>query len=208
VLGWPWEWEKIVRFVPLYSLLSTALTGAALAVLQAKGVRAGRALLVWLVCSAALFPLQYWVIVTKAATDNLTELMAGEGSVGAMLLIASYMVVIGLAGSGLAAFGLAGPSRRWGIALAMLVASVPLGYLALTFGTEAAIQKYGTTFSALQSLLSMDRAHYATAAELWIRVFALHGAAVAGIAFAQYPLWMCLPEPAGSTSTSGGSERR
>lgn len=190
VLNWPWVWEVILRFVPLYSVLSTALTGAALTVLRAKGVRAGGAVLVWLVCVAGLYPLQYWVIITHAATDNLTELVAGGASVGATLLIAAYLVVIGLAGSGVAAFGLAGSPRRWGIALAIAAASVPLGYLALTFGTEAAIHKYGTVFSALQSLLSMDRAHYATGAELWIRVSALHLAAIAGIAFVQYPLWM------------------
>lgn len=189
VLSWPWRWEMIARFVTLYSVLSVALTGAALVVLGLKRERVGGAFLRWGVWAAVLFPFQYSMIVIRGGTDNLTELMARGASVDALLMLASYLMVIGLAGSFVASLGLAGGPRRLSLAFAIAAASLPVGYLLLALGTEGAMDKYGTTISALQSLLSMDRKHYATGAELWLRVFGLHTAAVAGIAFAQYPLW-------------------
>src|SRR5690606_14834152 len=39
VLGWPWEWERMGRFVALFSVLSLLAIGAALSVGACKGVR-------------------------------------------------------------------------------------------------------------------------------------------------------------------------
>jgi hypothetical protein len=83
-----------------------------------------------------------------------------------------------------------GALRRWAIAAAAAVISLPAGYLLLTLGTADRIEKYGSTFSALQFLLSPDREHYASgAAILGLYAFA-HALAWAGIALAQLPAWL------------------
>jgi hypothetical protein len=69
------------------------------------------------------------------------------------------------------------------------VLSIPLGFGLLTFGTETALAKYGTVFSALQFLLSPDRAHYATGWELGLRYLVFHAGLLCAVALAQYPWW-------------------
>lgn len=86
VLNWPWRLEEIARFIPLLSVLSVQLTGGALIAAALTGNRMAAAPVWWLVSSALLLPIQYWVIVTQAATDNLTELLAESASVGSFLL--------------------------------------------------------------------------------------------------------------------------
>jgi hypothetical protein len=189
VLNWPWRTEDIARFVPLLSVLSVQLTGGALLAAAITGSRLAVAPRWWFGSAALLLPIQYWVIVTQAATDNLTELMAGHASYGAFALLAVYLVLTGASGSLLASLRSDTGSRRIGLALTSLVLSLPLAYLLITAGTESLIVKGQQGYSALQSLLSTDRAHYATGPELWIRFGVAHMAAVCITALTQYPLW-------------------
>ena len=137
-----------------------------------------------------MFPIQYWVVVTWAATDNLTELMAGGASLGAFLWLTLYLLLTGTTGALLASLRSGASAVRIGLTLVALGASLPLGYLLFTAGTEAVIVKDQKVFSALQSLLSTDRAHYAVGPELWIRFAAAHFAVVCMTALAQFPHWV------------------
>jgi hypothetical protein len=195
ILGWPWEAENIARFVTLYSVVSIQLTAGALLATVLTGTKMIMAVVRWLLTAVLLLPIQYWVIVNQAATDNLTELMAGNASASAFLLLTSYVMVVGTTGAMLASIR-AGGSNRWRVAisLAALVVSLPVGYLLLTAGTEAVTIKYGKVFSGLQFILSSDREHYAVAPELWIRFSVAHLAAVGVTALAQVPLWPLLQE--------------
>lgn len=190
VLGWPWVVEDIARFVPLVSVLSVQLTGGALLAAALTGAKTARAPVWWFASAAILFPIQYWVIVSQAATDNLTELMADDASAIACLLLSSYLLLIGTTSSLLASLRSGVGSRRIILPLITLPLSLPLGYILLSAGTETVIVKYQTAFSALQFLLSTDRQHYATGSELWIRFSAAHLAAVFATALVQYPLWI------------------
>jgi hypothetical protein len=102
-------------------------------------------------------------------------------------MIALWCMLVGTAGSMLA---VRWDGRRAGAGLRLLVAglSVPLGYVFLSVGLESHVQKFETSFSALQFLLSADRQHYAGAWELGIRYIVFHVSVVGLIALAQLPL--------------------
>ena len=189
VLHWPWQTEYIARFVPLLSVLSVQLTGGALIAAAVTGSRMATAPLWWIVSATVLFPIQYWVIVSQAATDNLTELMAANASVGACLFLSLYLALIGINGSLLASLRSGANLGRVGLVLACLVFSLPLGYLLITAGAEPVIIKEQKAFSALQFLISTDREHYAIGPELWIRFAAVHLATICLTALSQYPVW-------------------
>ena len=195
VLNWLGRLEEIARLVPLLSVFALQLTGGALIAAAITGSRMAMAPIWWLICGFVLWPLQYWVIVTQAATDNLTELMADSASFGAFMLLVSYLLVIGVTGSLLASLRSNASPTRVGIGLAVLAVSLALGYLLLWAGTESMIDKLQKPFSALQSLLSTDRTRYAVGFDLWTRFAVAHLAAVCATAMTQYSIW-------------GGFERR
>jgi VanZ family protein len=203
VLGWPWEWEMIGRFAALFSVVSLLLTAGALAAGTINGHGGGRAWPVWLAAAAAMLPAAHWVVVTQAATDNLTELMAGGGGWVPSLLLAVSLAGTALAGS-LLALLLAGSRRRWAVSAIWPVAWLPLSYLVVSHGTEGTIVKYGKVFSALQFLLSTDRTHYAGGAELLVRYAFFYLGAVGAIALIQLPLWKGHLAAESLSSAAGG----
>jgi hypothetical protein len=152
-----------------------------------------RVLLPWGLGAAVLFPVWHLIVVTWAATDNLTELMAGGGGPAASVFLLVYLLIACLAGSLLAA-ALGGGDRRTGlVVLAWTALSFPLAYLALLHGTESAVVKYGQTFSALQFLLSPDRGGLASGWSLFLRTLTAHTAAVALVVLVQAPFFRGLP---------------
>lgn len=189
-LGLPWYWETAVRFVALFSALSLSITGGTgAAIWLAYRQKTATALLSWVITVSALFPLLYWAVVTNAATDNLTELMAGGGSVISALLLSAFAALVAFGGTLLAA-----QLQRWkhdGLRAEVLIGfmiSLPLAYLTVRYGTEDAIVKYGQVFSAMQFLLSPDRAHYAHGYILILRYLVVYFGTVGVFALVQYPL--------------------
>ena len=187
ILGWPWEWETLLRFGALQAALFVLLTGGCVAVRFALRQSGIRALLTWMCWAALLLPALHYVIVDLAATDNLTELMAGGGGPLASVMLALWCLLVGTAGS-LLAVRQDGRGARIGMRLLAAGLSIPLGYVLLWAGLEPHVQKYGASFSALQFLLSADRQHYAGAWELGIRYIVFHVGVVGLIALAQLPL--------------------
>ncbi|HKQ20293.1 MAG TPA: hypothetical protein VJW75_11160, partial [Candidatus Eisenbacteria bacterium] len=154
--------------------------------------RAGKA---WLPVALPMLLVGYLVIVPWAATDNLTELIQGGGSVAGAGMLAGWFLAVGGAAS-LASRALAGArgeesgrSRRWAVAALAVALSYPVGYLFGMLGTAARIEKYGATFSAMQFLLSPDREQYASGPALVLLYAIAHTLALAGIALAQIPAW-------------------
>lgn len=196
ILGWPWEWELIGRFSALFVVTSIALTLAATARLALLRVVPGTRFWHWLLGAILVFPISYWIIISNAATDNLTELLANRGSIGESFLILSFMLILCFTGSALAAFSR--QSQRptgSGIWLAaVLILSFPFAYGAIFLATEQYIMKYGKVFSALQFLLSSDRDHYATTSELAVRYALFHCVVVAVIAIVQRPFFSGQPQ--------------
>lgn len=191
ILRWPWEWETLLRFSTLQSALFLLLTGGCVVKRVAMRQSKPRTMLIWLFWAVCLVPPLHYVIVGLAATDNLTELMAGGGGARSSLLLALWCVLVGATGS---MFGDDQGTNRKGMGLRLFfaVSSIAFGYVILWFGLESNVQKYGTTFSALQFLLSSDRQHYAGGWELGIRYVMFHSGIVGLIALAQFPfrhLW-------------------
>jgi len=198
VLGWPWEWELLGRFVALFSIWSVAATAGSLIGAWHFLANARTALFGWVPGACVIMPLAYYVVVREASTDNLVELMAGNGSVGAFCLISLAIIMITFAGT---KAGLAFVLRGRDIirtAIWVLVAGL-LAYLALYFGLEQIIIKYGQVFSAMQFLLSSDRAQLAGPGELLFRYAVIYFGMVIAIVMVQNPIWhwftRLLPRP-------------
>jgi hypothetical protein len=187
ILDWPWEWELIGRFISLFALWSVVSFGAGFISLRSWMPKTGGFLWVWAAATLASLPVAYVVVIQQAATDNLTELLAGGGTPMAFLWVAAGLFMLALAGAQLACA--LGSGLRVGAMRGALwaVASFPLAYLALHAGFEPYIIKYGQAFSAFQFLLSQDRAHYATPMELLLRYGFAHGILLFAIAASQAP---------------------
>ncbi|MFA5243321.1 MAG: VanZ family protein [Sulfuricella sp.] len=187
ILDWPWEWESIGRFVSLFALWSVVSFGAGFITLRSWLPKAGGFIWAWSVATLALLPVIYVVVIRYAATDNLTELLAGGGTPMTFLWVTAGLFMLALAGAQLA--GALGSGMRSGTMRGVLwsIVSFPLAYLALHAGFEPYIIKYGQVFSAFQFLLSQDRAHYATPMELLLRYGFAHGILLFAIAASQAP---------------------
>lgn len=178
VLGWPWEWERLGRFLALFLAFGLAAWGAALWTAPAASFRAR---LVWFAVLVPGLALSHAVVVKLAATDNLTELIAGEGSPFAFLAL--WLALLALFTAGYAAVFAQGIHRLWPAPVSLL-----LGWGLAQLGLESRVVKYGETFSALQFLLSSDRAHYAGPWSLawrfalaWAGLFALSAGAASSV---------------------------
>jgi VanZ family protein len=188
VLGWPWEWELLGRFLALFSLWSVAATAGTIIAAWRLLPNAKSALLGWSIGAFLLIPLSYYIVVSEASTDNLVELIANNGSMGAFLLIGLAIAEIAFGGTTAALASRPGLAHRTR-AVALVLACGILAYFALYLGTEPVIVKYGQVFSAMQFLLSSDRLNLASPGELITRYTVLYGLLIAAIMTVQYPLW-------------------
>jgi VanZ family protein len=189
VLSWPWEWELVGRFIALFAVPAVLLSGGALTVplRGEEGVTILCAIKRWLIVAVVLLSVAHWVVVIQADTDNLTELMAGGGSWSSSVLLAGWGFVLAQTGT-IAAIYLAGyRKRRLMPIMAIMSFSVLIGYCLLWSGTEHEIIKYGQQFSAMQFMLSPDRAHYAAGIGLVLRYVVAHILVVAIIGISQLP---------------------
>jgi hypothetical protein len=195
------EGETAGRFLALFLGAATMLLGAAAAWI-AWEERDRRPLARWAAGAAATLPVSYAVVVPLAATDNLTELMRGGGGVLPAAAIALAVLTVGIAGSGISRL-LAGRSRAPLATTAICALMLPAGFAWLHLGLEPAVEKYGRTFSALQFLLSQDRAHLAVEAVVRLRYALAFAAGALAAALAQHAAWLgTRPTPQGGSGRS------
>jgi glycopeptide antibiotics resistance protein len=187
ILGWPWEWELLLRFIALHQVIAMQLVGAVLitATLYRPAHLVG--LVYWIVTVLLLAWPLHLVVVEWAATDNLTELMRDGGSFLSSSLLATGLLLVFLSGTALGTV-LAVPSRRRQLLIVALMA-VPLASICFLAGLEPILVKYGKVFSAMQFLLSPDREHYLPQSNLQIHYALAHSLIVATIAILQLRLW-------------------
>jgi hypothetical protein len=190
ILGWHWHWEPAGRFMALFAVVSLALTCGTLVAVRLThhyNLRAG--FTAWSFTATALAPLLYWIVISKAATDNLVELMAGNGTPFAAAMVFLFVAAVAFSG----ALSAAQAQQRFrGFTPAVfltLILSVPVACLALYLGLEQHVEKYGKVFSALQFLLSRNRESYAQGFELIARYLFFHAALVGLISMIQYPFF-------------------
>lgn len=178
--------ELFVRLTALLSWPLTLMVGAA-AVLNSLRLTDAGAVVRWSVPALAVLILVHLVVVHAAATDNLTELMAGGGSARSTIVLSLAVLSVFFAAA-LLAFSFA-EQRGYVLALAGLGLFAGLSWVLFLGGAEASIEKYGRSFSALQFLLGADRSEYPEMAALALRYLASYLAVVSAIAIAQYPYW-------------------
>jgi hypothetical protein len=188
VLGWPWKWELLGRFVALFAMWSVAASAGSIMAAIEILPHAKTSLLGWAIGACIVVPVSYYVVVSQASTDNLVELIANNGGVGSFLLIASALVLM-LFGGTKASLAFFLRAVRADKAIVWVLGAGISAYLALHFGLEQIIVKYGQVFSALQFLLSSSRENLAGTAQLIFRYTVLYSALVAAIIMVQGPLW-------------------
>ena len=190
VLGWPGQIEECVRFLGLHSAVSVAVTGGVVVALLVFHRARGQVAAQWLAWACLLAPLLHWVIVTEAATDNLTELMRNGGSLKASAVLGLAATLTFASGSVLSATLSLARHRPIGIAVA--VACAVAAYLLYQTGSDTAVIKYGKVFSAMQFLLSPDRTRYVTGGELVARYAIAYLSLVAAVILLQQPAWRAI----------------
>ena len=153
--------ERRLRYCALYSIPLIAIASCLFwRALQKRHAPMSRVALVSTAAAAALLlGLSNVVVVTMAATDNLTELIAAPGPLAipgqfylfAVLLLAAATVELILRA--------VRPPTQWLWAVGGSAVSVAASWLLLNAGLEQHIQKYSLVFSATQFLLGPDRQH-------------------------------------------------
>lgn len=187
VLRWPGDLETFLRLLALDVALALAVIDAAALVFLWLSPRSLSFSIFSVGVTAVAAPMLHWVIVTQAATDNLVELIADNGSLTSTIAIAMTVSTMALSASLIcvAAFD---RQRRW-VAALMAVLIMPAAYYLLQSGLESTIVKYNKVFSAMQFLLSRDRSHYATGTELIVRYAVAYGGLLLVIFAVQFAPW-------------------
>jgi len=188
VLNWPADVETWLRFVTLHAGVTLMATGGAvLALVMVLRRRRADLFWLWMIVALGCAPLLHWVIVSQAATDNLTELMRDGGSPLTSVLLAVGLWFAFAAASAVAASWAWRCRQRVSLAFALL--SVFVVYGLVVAGTEPALVKYGKVFSALQFMLSPDRASYVGTGELILRYAVAYALLVGAVVALQYSPW-------------------
>ncbi len=186
ILGWPWQLESLVRLMAIFGAASLLLTAGAWMARSVVTRRGAPGIAALVVTALPVLALAHWVVVVQTSTDNLTELMAGGGSLRSSVAMSAWALLVAMAGSLLGRF-----STGRGLTLlataCWIAVTLPLSYGLLLLGTEAGIFKYGQRFSALQFLLSTDRSHLASGIEVLLRYSIACLCGLLAVAFAQRP---------------------
>jgi len=154
--------ERRVRYVALYSI---PLLGLALILMvnarspSATPRRTALDRFVLLACAAGWLWLARTVVVTWAATDNLTELIAQRPAFGipGEWYLFSLPLLVGFTVSQL--MRATAQPARWPLAIAIAILTLPIGWELLNVGLDSHVEKYGAVFSGAQFLLGPDRRH-------------------------------------------------
>ncbi len=151
-----------------------------------------------LIIVSAMALTSYSVVVLAACTDNVVELLRGEGSATAGVSLLASLACLGVAAGAVARAisrqqdpgrSLAGP--------AMLVSlAICCGWFLLNAALTPELTKYDTTFSAMQFLLGPDRSHPLSTQALVLRFVGLQLGATIFLGFGM----SCAARPA----TRGG----
>lgn len=187
VLGWVWELELIGRFLVLHSTIDLSMLGAIFVTASLSRTGKKGLLAIWCLWLLLLAWPLHVVIVSHAATDNLTELMREGGEFPYAMLLWAGLFLISLSATLLAC--LLARKKHILSMLALIIAATIGSVACLWYGSEPMILKYGKVFSAWQFLLSPDRNNYLSGSQMWFRSAAVFAAYMALVAVLHYPFW-------------------
>ena len=174
--------ERGVRFTALYSLLLAPLTMASICTDRTWLMRRRLPALALLML---LWWLAAWLVIDGAITDNLTELIARDGSIWLAALAALFALHVSWASGRM--------STRRGVTMAAVtLVALPLSWWLSKQGLEQTILKYDSVWSAQQFLLGRNRIDRLSESQLFMRwsgvYMAMLGVCVLGMTLARR-LW-------------------
>ncbi|OYU00153.1 MAG: VanZ family protein [Burkholderiales bacterium PBB1] len=174
--------ERGVRFTALYSLLLAPLTMASICTDRSWLMRRRLPALALLLL---FWWLAAWLVIDGAITDNLTELIARDGSIWLAALAALFSLHVSWASGRM--------STRRGMTLGVVtLVALPLSWWLSKQGLEQTILKYDSVWSAQQFLLGHNRIDRLSEAQLFMRwsgvYIAMLGVCALGMALARR-LW-------------------
>lgn len=187
VLGWFWEWELICRFLALHGAISLQIIGALILIFILRTAGRLELFFTWMLWSALLAWPLYWIVVSQAATDNLTELMHDGGTFVSSAQLASGLFFLFLAGSAISS--LIQTKSHIFSTLLLSIFSIFVATACFWYGAEQVIVKYNKVFSAWQFLLSTDREHYAIGADLYFRFVVAFSLVLVSLSIIQTLFW-------------------
>ncbi|NOQ51842.1 MAG: hypothetical protein GQ578_06470, partial [Desulfuromonadaceae bacterium] len=94
ILSWPWEWEIIGRFLALFSIITIITTVSSLlcsVIFHGNNKITAFPLLIYSIATACI---SHYIVIEKAATDNLTELMTSGGTVFSSFLLSVFLIIV------------------------------------------------------------------------------------------------------------------
>jgi hypothetical protein len=202
--------ERRVRYTALYSIallgITLSLAPAARSPHAPPPMRALDKFLL-MVCIAAWLWLARSIVITWAATDNLTELLARRpvfGISGEWFLFA-IPALIGV--TVLLLIRATAQPTWWPVAIGSTIAALPVGWALLKLGLEPHVEKYGDTFSGAQFLLGPDRKNILSESALFARWVAVQ---LGGVSVTFIGAWVAqqvvLAASRGQAPTSGRRE--
>jgi hypothetical protein len=168
--------ERRVRYCALYSVPLIALAGALLprATTMASRPVSKAAVLSTVVVGAVWLWLCGGIVLTWAATDNLTELIAAPWFLFAVVVVMALNVELVLRARRSALGGL--------VALGASAACLVATWFLLNAGLEQHVHKYSFVFSGTQFLLGPDRQHGLSRTILFARWSVVYTGAVGAVA--------------------------
>ncbi len=166
VTNLPKSVELMLRFIGLFSLFQLNYLFAGRLVQEQNKLPA---LIVWALFSLLFAVIWYLAVIKLAATDNITELLANGGSYGSALGLSLYQALLFGAAAYLGRYFTMPQRRRFWWLCILILLVFGLSWLLLNTITESLIVKYQQVFSAIQFLLSSNRANYAAPDELMLR---------------------------------------
>lgn len=187
VLGWIWEWELIGRYLALHGAIALQIIGAMALLGILRGKYRLELLLTWIIWSSLLAWPIYWIVVTRAGTDNLTELILGGGTFASSTLLAIGFFLFFFAGAAIS--NLLVTRVRYFQTSVLISFAVSISVLCFWFGTEQMIVKYGKAFSAWQFILSPNRESYVSGVRLYLHFALVFGTFLCLWALVQVPGW-------------------
>jgi peptidoglycan/LPS O-acetylase OafA/YrhL len=134
-----------------------------------------------LIFTAIIVPISFYIVVVKAGTDNIIELLPNNGYSFKLLYLLGYLIL--LITLSLCWIKDNRPRDLWSrlTLLLLSILSMPIGYFMVKNGLQSLILKYDMAFSALQFLMSSSRSKLLEEQQIFQYFMVLHVTIMAGL---------------------------
>ena len=202
----PAELERMIRFVGLFVAVSVPIAGGTALLYALTRSYAPQRFLWWVAFAVLLLGLSDWIVIGKAATDNVTLLVRDAVPGLGWLGISLWLMLLSFVAS-LLAERLAGVFKGNLATFFAVLLFLPLSFAALFLATDQTIGGPASDLSAMAFLLSPEQGRYfITPLGLFLRYTAAYAVAVVLLACSQYLLWVGYSTRRFSTAFENGAQ--